>query len=304
MDAIVSRRRRRIGTGGASLPARMRAEQITGPVAHHGEGPVWSQRWGGLRWLDMLRGDVLSLRTGGSVERRHVATVVAAIRPRRGGGAVLGVERGFALEEPEGDVVPLPEVWEDQGARMNEGACDPQGRFYCGSMAYDRRAGGGALYRLDADGSVRPVLRGVTISNGLEWSPDGSRAYYNDTPTQRVTVFDYDPRAGLIAGRRFADVPKEAGRPDGLTVDADGGVWVALSGGGAVRRYSPAGDLDGVIEVPARKVTACTFGGEGLRVLFITTSREGLAEGEDPLAGSLFRAVPGPRGLPVREFAG
>jgi sugar lactone lactonase YvrE len=184
---------------------------------------------------------------------------------------------------------------------MNEGACDPDGRFYCGSMAYDKRPGAGSLHRLDPDGSVHVVLRGVTISNGLDWSPDASRAYYNDTDTQRIDVFDYDPKAGLSRRRTFATM---AERPDGLTVDAEGGVWVALSNGGAVRRYAPDGALDHELQLPVTKVTACTFGGDRLEQLFITTSRDGLPEGAEPQAGSLFCATPGVRGLPVREFAG
>src|SRR3712207_3813706 len=187
---------------------------------------------------------------------------------------------------------------------MNEGGCDPDGRFYCGSMAYDQWPGGGALYRLGLDGSVRTVLENVTISNGLEWSPDGSRAYYNDTATYRTDVFDYDGAAGLTGRRPFVDLSAEAKLPDGLTVDEEGGVWVALYEGGAVRRYTPDGVLDEVIEVPAKKVTACTFGGPNLDELFITTSREGLEPGEDPLAGSLFRAEVDVAGLLVREFGG
>jgi sugar lactone lactonase YvrE len=282
----------------------VQAEQVTASVAYHGEGPVWSERWGGLRWVDMLAGDVLSLAADGAIGRRHVGNVAAVIRPRRQGGAVIGVERGFALEEADGTLTHLRELWSDNSVRMNEGGCDPDGRFYCGSMAYDQRPGAGALYRLDPDGSVRAVLEKVTISNGLEWSPDGSRAYYNDTPTHRIDVFDYDGESGLTGRRSFAEVAAEAGGPDGLTVDEEGGVWVALYGGGVVRRYTPDGVLDEVIEVAAKKVTACTFGGADLDQLFITTSREGLEPGEDPLAGSLFRAVVGIAGLPVREFAG
>ena len=165
----------------------------------------------------------------------------------------------------------------------------------------DPRAG--ELYRLDPDRSVRVVLDGVTVSNGLEWSPDGSLAYYNDTATHRIDVFDYDGESGLTGRRPFAEVPAEAGGPDGLTVDEEGGVWVALYGGGAVRRYTPDGVLDEVIGVAAEQVTACTFGGQDHSQLFITTSREGLEAGEDPLAGSLFRAAVGVAGLPVREFA-
>src|SRR4051812_13090769 len=281
----------------------MRAEQVTGPVAVHGEGPVWSDRWGGLRWVDMLAGDILSLAADGTVARRHVGDVAAALRPRSGGGAVIAVERGFALGGAAGPLTPLEPVWPDPGVRMNEGGCDPDGRFWCGSMAYDQRPGAAALYRLDPDGQVHRVLEGVTISNGLDWSPDGSLAYYDDTATHRVDVFDYDTNAGLSGRRPFVRLPDE-GNPDGLTVDAEGGVWVALFGKGVVHRYTPAGVLDVVVEVPTPQVTACTFGGPGLDQLFITTSREGMASGDDPLAGSLFRADVGVPGQPVREFAG
>jgi sugar lactone lactonase YvrE len=279
----------------------MRAERVTDRVAFHGEGPVWSESWGGLRWVDMLAGDVLALGFDGSIERRHVAQVAAGLRPRRGGGAVIGIERGFALEDPDGTIRPLDEVWGDPSVRMNEGGCDPDGRFYCGSMAYDQREGAASLYRLDPDGTVHLALEGLTVSNGLDWSPDGTLAYHNDTATHTIAVYSYDRDAGLTGRRTLAALEY---RPDGLTVDGQGGVWTALSDGGAVRRYTPEGELDAVIDVPARKVTACTFGGESLEDLFITTSREGLQPGDDPLAGALFRAAPGVRGLPVREFAG
>jgi sugar lactone lactonase YvrE len=263
---------------------------------------VWSPRWGGLRWVDMLAGDLLALAADGSVTRRHIGGVCAAVRPRRDGGAVIGVERGFVLEEADGALTVLDELWTGDDVRMNEGACDPDGRFYCGSMAYDKRPGGGALYRLDPDRTVRVVLDGVTISNGLDWSPDGTLAYYNDTDTSRVDVFDYDRDSGLTGRRPFVDT--ETAWPDGLAVDAEGGVWVALANGGAVHRYGADGTLDEVVELPVTKVTACTFGGPNLDELFITTSREGLDPGAEPPAGSLFRAAAGVQGQPVREFAG
>ena len=281
----------------------MRVEQVTDPVVYHGEGPVWHPGWGGLRFVDMLAGDVMTLAADGSLERRHVGSVAAAVRPRRGGGAVIGVERGFALEEPDGTVMTLPPLWEDPGVRMNEGGCDPDGRFYCGSMAYDQSPGAASMYRLDPDGSVEVILDHVTVSNGLEWSPDGSRAYYNDTATFTISVFDYDPAVGLSNRRAFAELP-DRGRPDGLTVDAEGGVWTAVSNGGAVYRYSPGGVLQEKVEVPASKVTACTFGGERLDQLYITTSQENVDTREDPLAGSVFRAEIGVNGVPVRLFAG
>jgi sugar lactone lactonase YvrE len=184
---------------------------------------------------------------------------------------------------------------------MNEGGCDPDGRFWCGSMAYDQAPGAAAMYRLDPDLGVRVAFEGVTISNGLEWSPDGSLAYYADTATHRIDVFDYDCGAGLTGRRPFVTLPGDL-NPDGLTVDAEGGVWVALFGGGAAHRYDRDGRLGAVIEIPTAQVTACTLGGPQLDQLFLTTSREGLDD--DPLAGSLFRVDAGVRGLPVREFAG
>jgi sugar lactone lactonase YvrE len=262
---------------------------------------VWSARWGGLRWVDMLRGDVLQLAGDGSVLRAHVDDVAAALRPRRGGGAVIGVRRGFALEDPDGSVTHLPKLWTGDEIRMNEGGCDPAGRFLCGTMAYDQHPGAGSLYRLDADRSVTVVLEGVTISNGLEWSPDGALAYYVDTPTREISVFDSDSAGGLHDRRRFAPVDA---MPDGLTVDADGGLWVALFDGRAVQGFGPDGTPGARVEVPEGRVTACTFGGEDLDRLFITTSREGLAPEEEPSAGSLYVADVGVRGLPVREFAG
>lgn len=285
------------------MRGEVKAERITDSVAYHGEGPVWSERWGGLRWVDMLAGDVLSLAEDGSIGRRHVGDVAAALRPRTRGGAVIGVERGFALEDSDGGLETLDELWGGDAIRMNEGGCDPDGRFYCGTMAYDKTPGAASIYRLDPDGSTEVVLTGVTVSNGLEWSPDGALAYYNDTDSGEVSVFDYDREAGLTGRRTFAPIP-DHGRPDGLTVDGEGNVWTALNGWGQVWSFGPGGEREAVVEVGARKVTACTFGGPGLDQLFITTSRENLAPDEEPPAGSLYSVSPGVSGRPVREFAG
>jgi sugar lactone lactonase YvrE len=283
-------------------------EQLTAPVAFHAEGPVWAPSWGGLRWVDMFAGDVLSMGLdgpdAGAITRRHVGAIAAALRPRRGGGAVIAVERGFLLEDAAGTLDPLPDLWADPSLRMNEGGCDPDGRFYCGSMAYDKAPGRGSMYRLDGDGSTSVVFGGSAISNGLAWSPDGSLAYYIDTPTSRVDMFDYAKDYGLTRRRTFVEITDTPGFPDGMTVDAQGHVWVALYGGSAVRRYRPDGILDGVIELPVSNVTACTFAGGDLGDLIITTSRENLPDGEQPEAGSLFRSRPGVTGRPATEFAG
>jgi sugar lactone lactonase YvrE len=283
----------------------MDVEQFSAPLADHGEGPVWTDGWGGLRFVDMLAGDIVSLDAAGEQrERTHVGAVAAAFRPRVGGGMVVAVQRGFALVDPDGTVRTLDELWSDPAVRMNEGGCDPDGRFYCGSMAYDLTPGAGRVYRLDPDGSASLAWSGVTCSNGLAWSPDRRHAYYIDTDTFRIDIFDYNADAGLTDRRPFVEVPAELGRPDGLTVDADGHIWVALYGGSAVHRYRPDGAPDGVLELPVSHVTACTFGGPGLAELYITTSRHELPAGAQPEAGAVFRARPGVAGLPTLPFAG
>jgi sugar lactone lactonase YvrE len=282
-------------------------ERVTESLAYHGEGPVWDVHRGVIRWVDMLAGDVLTTEPGsGQTSRLHVGTVAGAMRPRVGGGLVVGVERGFCLVDVDESGPQQPvEVWTDTTVRMNDGGCDPQGRFYCGSMAYDQARGRGSLYRLDPNGDVRMVLDDVTISNGIAWSHDGASVYYVDTPTQRVDVFDFDADTGELSDRRpVVQVEPEQGAPDGITLDAEGGIWVALFGGGAVRRYSPEGKLDEVIELEPRQVTACAFGGDGFDELFITTSRENLPADADPAAGSLFRCRPGVTGVAPNEFRG
>lgn len=283
----------------------MRAEQLTPPWAGHGEGPVWvaGTLWpDGLHWVDMLVGDVLSLDPSGQVQRRHVSDVVAVVRPRTSGGLVYAVERGFAVDDGPSSVLRrLPELWHAVDVRMNEGGCDPDGNLYCGSMTNDARPGAGAFYRLGANGHVAVVERDWTIPNGLEWSPDGTRAYHANTEAGRVETLDWDSERGLHSRRPFVHV--QGGDPDGLTIDAEGGVWVALWGGAAVHRYAPDGSLSEVIEVPVTQVSACTFGGEVLSEIYITTSREGLADPEEA-AGAVFTARPGVLGLPVRPYRG
>src|SRR5581483_2296050 len=288
----------------------MKAEQLTGPDAEHGEGPVWSPSWGGpssgsLRWVDTFDGVLLALAGDGTVTRRQLDRAIGALRPRAGGGMVVALERQFALtgagdEEPR----PLGELWDTPGVQFNDGGCDPQGRFYCGSMAVDNTPGAGALYRLDPGGTVHVALREVTVSNGIGWSPDGGTAYYIDTPTMRVDAFDHDPDRGLSGRRPLVRFDEADGVPDGLAVDADGHLWVAMHRGGTIHRYRPDGTFDGLVEVPVRTVTACTFGGPRLDQLFITTSRRGLGEDAEGAAGALFRADVAVTGLPAATFAG
>lgn len=291
----------------------MRAEQVTDPHADLGEGPVWWEPWGGLKYVDLLAGDVLSLQEDGGVSRVHVGRIAAALRPRVGGGAVIGTERAFALASRDdlSDAAPLGDLWSDGDHRFNDGGCAPDGSFYCGTMAYDEAPGQGVMYRLAPEpggvqeAHVERVWDHVTISNGFGFSPDGTQAYYNDTPTRRTDVFDYDAASGPTGRRPLVTLGDDvAGNPDGLCVDAEGFVWVALWNGGAVHRYSPTGSLDGVVEVSVSRPTACTFGGPDLATLYITTSHVGIPEGEETAAGSLFACRPGVRGLPTLPFRG
>lgn len=283
----------------------MRADQLTEVITYHGEGPVWDPAVGALRCVDMLAGAVVTVSESGAVDRLDVGSPVAAVcRPRIAGGLVVAVERGFRLVEPDGTLGEIGTVFDDPTIRMNEGACDPQGRFYCGSMAYDTRPGAGTLWRLDPDGTTAAVLDGVTISNGLVWALDGSRAYYIDTPTGRVDALTFDGSGNVVGRTPLFEVRSTTGSPDGMTIDVEGGLWVALWGGHAVHRYDPDGTLTQVLEVGPAQVTACTFGGPDHDRLYVTTSREGLADGADPSAGAVFVAAVGTRGRPALPFAG
>ncbi|MEV6809912.1 SMP-30/gluconolactonase/LRE family protein [Streptomyces sp. NPDC017405] len=267
-----------------------------------GEGPTWDPATGRLLWLDILG---MRLHTYDPVTgRRTVRTTpqhVGAAKPRAGGGLVLNLRDGVGLLDPDGTFRWLRHE-PVAGRRGNDAAVAPDGSLWAGTMRYDEAAGGGTLARLTGDGTARTVLSDVTVSNGTGWSPDGRLMYYTDTPTRRVDVFDHD--AGAVRDRRpLVEIEEGAGYPDGLTVDADGCVWVALWDGGAVRRYTPDGELDRVIALPTPRTTACAFGGPDLTDLYITTARTGLAA-PDPLAGSLL-VVPGAgKGLPQPAFAG
>ncbi len=226
---------------------------------------------------------------------------VGAAKPRAGGGLVVNLRDGVGLYDVDGAFSwlvtdPVP------GRRGNDAAVAPDGALWAGTMRYDEAAGGGTLSRVAPDGTVASVSGPVTVSNGTGWSPDGRLMYYIDTPTRRIDVFDVD--GTRVHGRRpFATVPPAQGWPDGLTVDADGCVWVAFWEGAALRRYTPDGRPDRVVELPVRRPTACAFGGPGLRDLYITTARTGL-EAPHPLSGSLLVLPDAGQGLPGTPFAG
>ena len=191
---------------------------------------------------------------------------------------------------------------------MNDAACDPQGRLWAGTMSFEAEPEVGTLYRIDPDGSYHPMINGLTISNGMGWSPAGDLMYFIDSPTRRIDVLDFDGEQGTAANRRtLVDLAETAGVPDGMTVDAAGGLWVAFWGGAQVRRYGPDGDLSFIVDVPVPQPTSCTFGGTDGQDLYITSARLGLSQSEladSPLSGAVFVARPGYRGLPAFSFGG
>jgi sugar lactone lactonase YvrE len=272
--------------------------------AELGEAPVWDAGRRELVWVDIDRGLVHRRSDGRADTTLDVGQPVGCAVPRARGGLALALRDGFALLTPGGgDAQLVAPVERDRlDTRMNDGACDSGGRFWAGTMSLRGDTRAAALYRLDPDLRVTRVLPGISVSNGLGWAPDGATLYHVDSPRRRIDVYDFDPHSGGIAGRRAViPVSPELGTPDGLTVDAEGGIWVALWGGAAVQRYSADGGVDERIELPATNVTSCCFGGPDLRTLYVTTARRGARE---PLAGALFACRPGVAGLPATPFAG
>ncbi len=287
-------------------------ELILDAKATLGEGAIWDARRGVLYWVDIEAGRLHQFDPANGSDRtfdlgQRLGTVV----PRARGGVMLATQHGFAaLDLVSGTLT----FWADPeahlpGNRFNDGKCDPRGRFWAGTISLDRQPGAASLYCLEPDGTVRTMLRGVTNSNGIAWSLSQDTMYYIDTPTRQVTAFDYAPDTGEITHpRAVVTVPPELGKPDGMTIDAEGMLWIALWDGGCVSRWDPrTGRLLERLEVPARRVTSCAFGGEDLGDLYITTARVGLSEqelAEQPGAGGVFRVRPAVRGVPAFEFLG
>jgi len=279
--------------------------------ARVGEGPVWDDRSGTLVWVDIM-GNLVH-RYDPAHDRDHKIdvgmAVGAAVLRRDGQGLVLALRDGFGLlDEAKGSVEIIAPVEADVPTnRMNDGKADPAGRFWAGTMAFESTPGMGSLYRLDPDLQVSKHVSGISISNGLDWSLDGRQMYYIDSPTQGIDVFDFEATNGSLANRqRLITIAPEEGLPDGMTVDSEGGLWVALHGSGSVRRYTLDGHVDRVVRVPPTMVTCCAFGGSDLTDLYITTMSLGLSEEAkraQPLAGALFRCRPGVRGRPPKRFA-
>ncbi|MGN6129307.1 MAG: SMP-30/gluconolactonase/LRE family protein [Nocardioidaceae bacterium] len=278
-----------------------------------GESPMWSTVESVLYWTDNVercihRFDPRSGRDDAIGLDEDVMDIVV----RRDGGLLVVTAKSFAWLEPEtGALRPFAEVEQDRpDNRFNDGKVDRRGRYWAGSMDgkhWDRPTG--ALYRLEPGGEPALVRDGVVCANGLGWSPDDRTFYVGESFRHAIFAYDFDVDRGTASNRRvFTEVGAPDGAfPDGLTVDAEGGVWSVHNAGGKVVRYSPEGTPTHVLELPVPHPTSCVFGGEELTTLYVTTARQGMDDDElerHPLSGSLFAIEPGIPGLPEPLFAG
>ena len=294
----------------------MNVEIVQDAPATLGECPVWDPRTETLHWVDIRAGLVHRFSPSGGADLvLDMGQPVGSVGLGAKGDIVVALRDGFGLIPPNADRVDAMIDVEKPltGNRMNNGRCDGAGRFWAGTIAsaWEHEPGAGALYRLEQVGetfAVTQMLTDLTVANGIDWSPDERRMYFIDSPTQRVDVLDFDVDSGAIRNRRvFAEIPLEDGMPDGLVVDAEGCVWVALIGGGRVRRFSPLARVDLDIELPVTLVTSATFGGRDFADLYITTAKHRLTDeerGRQTHAGSVFCCRPGPTGKPAHYFRG
>lgn len=277
--------------------------------AQLGESPAWHAGEGLLYWVDILHPAVYRFdpRTGRN-ESREMGKLVSAVILAGDGRLLIASQDGIEwLDFATGALTPFasPEA-NVTGNRLNDAKCGPDGAIWVGSMRIDATKPTGALYRITPDSGFTRKEGGIIVSNGLGWSPDGRILYFVDTVPGLIHAYDCDPDTGVLGARRdFARVPQGEGRPDGLAVDAEGGVWCAIWDGWAVHRYRPDGRLDRVIDLPVPRPTSVAFGGDDLSTLFITSARTRLPAStlaEAPLSGGLFACQPGVAGAPVGMF--
>lgn len=258
--------------------------------------------------MDVLASEVVAIDpVGGHVRFNVPSSASTVIRRRSSGGFVIATASGLlGADEGLATFEPIATITDDASIRTNDGGCDPFGGFVIGTMAYDERPGAGGVYRVSPTHVVTELVSPVSISNGVQWSSSGERVYYIDTPTRRVDVFDVEPDSGAWARRRtHVDLQDAPGYPDGMAIDEEGGLWVALWGGGAVNHYDGTGRLVETLTVPGvTRTSSCAFGGDSRDVLYITTSRQGLTATDEPDAGAVFAIQTDSRGQIAHDFTG
>jgi sugar lactone lactonase YvrE len=294
----------------------MNAQLIFDAKATLGEGPVWDAKTQTLFWIDILEKRIYAGENViaqldqyiGCFSLRPNGTLLIALSDGEGRSSLVNLQP-FDPAQGKADSsqqTVLAAVSESAANRFNDGKCDPAGRFLAGTMAMNESDPTGALYSFDGK-QVTKLFDGVTISNGLTWSPDHKTFYYIDTPTRKVQAFDYDLTTGQIANPRIAiQVPASLGWPDGMTSDTDGNLWIALWGGAQVSKWNPqTGQLLEQIPVPALQTSSCIFGGKDMNELYITSARKGMSEEnlkQYPLSGGLFKVETKVTGMPTFEF--
>ncbi|MGC1377201.1 MAG: SMP-30/gluconolactonase/LRE family protein [Anaerolineales bacterium] len=278
--------------------------------AELGEGPSWDATRECLYWVDVYAGHLHVYNPHTGEDNTHVLEkMIGCVAPARSGKLMLALRDGLATLDLSTDRVtflaqPKPAL---PGNRFNDGKCGPDGRFVAGSMDQAEKENTGSLYSLSPNGTMKTLIAGVGISNGITWSPDHKTFYFIDTPTRKVMAYDYDLDSGEIANPRVAvSVPAEFGWPDGMTSDTKGRLWVALWGGAALSVWEPGtGQLVERIRIPAKNVSSCVFGGSGRNQLYVTSARKGLDQADltaYPATGGLFRLETDVEGMPTFEF--
>lgn len=267
-----------------------------------GEGSIWDYNKQVLYWVDIEEGILYEYQPDQDTTLIHRAgKKIGTIVPESDNTVVLAMEDGIYrmyLQNDSLEFITKPASLQSN-QRFNDGKCDPAGRLWAGSMG---PANSAYLYKMDAQGEMIPVLDNITISNGIIWSVDSTKMYYIDTPTKKIRQYDYSVADGSISAEKvIIEVPDSLGSPDGMTIDSEGNLWVAHWGGNAVFKYDPnTGATLQKIEVPAKNITSCAFGGNNLDVLYITCASIGMSDEEYlkyPDAGKLFRVRTGVKGI-------
>ena len=289
----------------------MKWETVTNSISELGEGPVWDANSRRIIWIDISKGDIHQYDPHKKEQQTfHIDQKIGSVALKKSGGLIAALQHGFAsidIEQKKIKMIADPEA-DLPDNRFNDGKCDPAGRFWAGTMSDSGKEKAGSLYTMEKDLSIVRKISEVGCSNGLAWSSDHSTFYFIDTPTKQVAAYDYDIATGNINNRRIVvTIPDGDGLPDGMTIDSEGMLWIALWGGWKVQRWNPhTGKLLDHILLPVSQVTCCTFGGETFNDLYITSAKEGLADDErkkQPLAGSLFVVKNcGYTGLPAVSF--
>lgn len=293
---------------GCSEQQTKKAELVLDTQSVLGEGAIWNFKTGELMWVDIKK-EILNIYNPATGLNKEMFTgqMIGTVVPAESGNALVALQKGIYslnLETGSKNFLVHPEI-DLPDNRFNDGKCDPSGRFWAGTISTKGEKNVAALYRLDTDTTIHKMIDEVSISNGIVWSADKTKMYYIDTPTQKIMVYDYDDASGNISNPEVVvHVPAELGAPDGMTIDENDKLWVALWGGSAIACWNPlTGELIDKIEVPAKNVTSCAFGDDDLGTLYITTARIATSDEELkkwPHAGGVFKCRPGVKG--VRAF--